>query len=45
MIGQVLSALENITSAEQKEIADDLHTALNDIEGELDGVEFPGMYG
>lgn len=47
ILGQVLTALEEFKSADpkEKETADELHSSLQEIEGELDGVDFPGMFG
>lgn len=47
ILGQVLTKLEEFKSADpkEKETADELHSSLQEIEGELDGVDFPGMFG
>lgn len=47
ILGDVIVALEEYTNQDEPKqaIANDLHTELDEIEGNLQGVDFPGMYG
>lgn len=47
LLGSVIMALEEYQNKDQEKqaVADDLRDSLNEIEGNLQGVEFPGMYG
>lgn len=46
VLSQVMATLEaHSWLVELKEVADKLHASLEEIEGELEGIEFPGMFG